>query len=572
MSVMEAGEAAVHLPWLCPTTESLLALARESVGLAWLSVREDPGAILLVLRNLLPASTASDFIREVDQVALLKSAERLLIENSRFPIPCFIDNRHEACQRISNAALRYARTAGKLAERARGVDPISAWVCGLLAPLGWMAVAAIDPSKIQACLDDADFTEQATEVQRSHWSLDQDAIARRLLRRWGVPGWVSAVVGRLQFGKEIVAGIGGDVALFRTVQAAVLLVEQQGDGLNLAVAAGIHEAIADLGLTAADLEALSIECSHAKAAKVTCCGKRPPQTDSLLPDYLRLAAENYLLKQNQVLEGLESEYDQLHALLQGGRQEDSERLRALKLEALAEFAAGAAHEINNPLAVISGQAQYLLGHEAETARQQSLQKIITQVQRVHQLLTELMQFARPARPQPQWVEPSMLARETVLSLHEFAAQRQVRIEGLEMPDLPTIHVDPRQTRTALECLVRNAVEAAGPGGWVRLGARTTHDVLEFLIEDSGQGPNPAHETHLFDPFFSGRQAGRGRGLGLPTAWRLAQEQGGDVRHATTPGEPTRFVLTLPCSPHRAGTTNSPAAAGSTSPLPRIATA
>ena len=70
----------------------------------------------------------------------------------------------------------------------------------------------------------------------------------------------------------------------------------------------------------------------------------------------------------------------------------------LKLEALAEFAAGAAHEINNPLAVISGQAQYLLGHEAETVRQQSLQKIISQVQRIHLVLTELMQLrARAGR-------------------------------------------------------------------------------------------------------------------------------------------------------------------------------
>ena len=258
-------------------------------------------------------------------------------------------------------------------------------------------------------------------------------------------------------------------------------------------------------------------------------------------------------------------------LLQGGRQADTERLRALKLEALAEFAAGAAHEINNPLAVISGQAQYLLGHEAETARQQSLHKIIGQVQRVHQLLTELMQFARPARPQRQWVDPGMLARETLLSLHDFAAQRQVRLEGVEIEDLPTLFVDARQSRTALECLVRNAIEAAGPAGWVRLRARAIPEWLEFLIEDSGQGPNPAHTEHLFDPFFSGRQAGRGRGLGLPTAWRLAKEQGGDVRHAIVPGEPTRFVLTLPWGPRRDDAVRTPVQGASTA-LRRVASA
>jgi two-component system, NtrC family, sensor kinase len=571
VSVMEAGEAAVQLPWLCPTTESLLALAREPVGLAWDSVRDDPGAVFLILRNVQSSSAPSDFAFNVDQVALLRAAQGLLVDNVHSPEPCFVDSRLEACRRVLRTALRYAWTASKLAERTAGVDPACAWVNGMTAPLGWMALAAIDPSKVQACLDDVDFSVQAAEVQRSLWSLDQDAIARRLLRRWGVPEWVSANVGRLALGKEIIEGMGADLKLFRILQAAVLLVEQQGEGLNLAVAAGIHEALADLGLTAGDLEAIGVEPIEAPAANSPDLVWRPPHADPLLPELLRLAADKHLLSQNKALESLEREQDQLHSLLQGGRQADTERLRALKLEALAEFAAGAAHEINNPLAVISGQAQYLLGHEAETARQQSLHKIITQVQRVHQLLTELMQFARPARPQRQWVEPRMLARETLLSLHEFAAQRQVRLEGLEIEDLPAIFVDARQSRTALECLVRNAIEAAGPAGWVRLRARAGSESLEFLIEDSGPGPNPAHAEHLFDPFFSGRQAGRGRGLGLPTAWRLAQEQGGDVRHAIAPGEPTRFVLTLPWGPQSGDATRASPTAASNS-LPRIATA
>src|SRR5205814_7598572 len=135
---------------------------------------------------------------------------------------------------------------------------------------------------------------------------------------------------------------------------------------------------------------------------------------------LELAAENAGRRELYLVPRLEAEVDHLHRLLLDQRAGEADRLRAQKLTALAEFAAGAGHEINNPLAVISGQAQYLLGQEADTARQQSLHKIITQVQRVHQLLTELMQFARPARPQRQRVDPRMMARETLLSLHEFA--------------------------------------------------------------------------------------------------------------------------------------------------------
>ena len=136
-------------------------------------------------------------------------------------------------------------------------------------------------------------------------------------------------------------------------------------------------------------------------------------------------------------------------------------------------------------------------------------------------------------------------RDVTLALRDLADQRQVRLECQEGEDLPLLYVDPRQVKTALECLVRNAVEAAPPGGWAALRAVLVPGALEFLIEDSGLGPTPAQEEHLFDPFYSGKQAGRGRGLGLSAAWRLAREHGGAVRHELSPGQPTRFILSLP---------------------------
>ncbi len=569
MSVMEAGEAAARLPWLCPTTESLLALARESTDLAWLTVRHDPAAILLLLRHDEPFSNPSDFVRAVDLPALLRWAGRALVDGNYSSLASRLDNGATA-RRILRLARDYAAAASMLARRTGVTDPECAWICGMLAPLGWLAVAATNPEQAEACLADAEFADQPAECQRSLWSLDQDAIARRALRRWGIPKWVSSIVGHLGLAKEVAENLDCDLPLFRVTQAAILLVEQRGAGLRLDVAASVHETLADLGLVAADFEAVGQEFAANTSKNETADAAEDSKQDLLLPEYLALAADNILLRQNRALESLESEHDQFHQLLRGGRQADTDRLQGMKLEALAEFAAGAAHEINNPLAVISGQAQYLLGHEAETARQQSLHKIITQVQRVHQMLTELMQFARPARPQRQFVEPRVLAREALLSLHEFAAHRQVTLEGTELEETPAIFVDAKQSRTSLECLVRNAIEAAGSGGWVRIRSRSTAATLEFLIEDSGPGPNPAQVEHLFDPFFSGRQAGRGRGLGLPAAWRLAREQGGDVRYTVATGVPTQFVLALPWGPHcGTGTVGSAPIAQS---LPRIASA
>src|SRR5207248_7210376 len=104
--------------------------------------------------------------------------------------------------------------------------------------------------------------------------------------------------------------------------------------------------------------------------------------------------------------------------------------------------------------------------------------------------------------------------------------------------------DPAQARTALSCLLRNAIEAAPAEGWAGVRVETSDDAtVELIVEDNGSGPTATEREHLFDPFYSGRKAGRGRGLGLSTAWRLARQNGGDVRFDPTPEGPTRFVLT-----------------------------
>jgi signal transduction histidine kinase len=94
--------------------------------------------------------------------------------------------------------------------------------------------------------------------------------------------------------------------------------------------------------------------------------------------------------------------------------------------------------------------------------------------------------------------------------------------------------------------VRNAIEAAPADGWAGLRLDTTDQGrVELIVEDNGPGPAPNQREHMFDPFYSGRQAGRGHGLGLPIAWRLARQIGGDVRFDDVPNGPTRFVLSLP---------------------------
>lgn len=274
----------------------------------------------------------------------------------------------------------------------------------------------------------------------------------------------------------------------------------------------------------------------------------------LLRDLLILAAENRRLREAAHGVRLEREVDQLHRALEEQTAGEDGRLKAGKLDALAEFAAGAGHEINNPLAVISGQAQYVLAHADEWFQgdperpRKALQTIIGQTHRVHGILRDVMQFARPAAPRPVWFDLPTLLAETAASLGDLAEQRRVRIEIGRTPDRLAAFADVEQVRQALTCLLRNAVEAAPAESWARIRVvePVPNAVVEVAVEDGGSGPDPAQRPALFDPFYSGRAAGRGRGLGLPIAWRLARQQGGDVRlDAAGSGQPTRFLLTLP---------------------------
>jgi signal transduction histidine kinase len=160
-----------------------------------------------------------------------------------------------------------------------------------------------------------------------------------------------------------------------------------------------------------------------------------------------------------------------------------------------------------------------------------------------------MQFARPSQPRQQPIGLASLVREAVAALQAAADSRKIIVHHAEAPSELIVRGDAVQWRTALVNVLRNAVEAAPNEGWVRIGcARDGADWVEIGVEDNGPGPAPALREHLFDPFFSGRSAGRGRGLGLSAAWRLAQQNGGDVRFDGADRDATRFVLRLPVEP------------------------
>jgi len=192
------------------------------------------------------------------------------------------------------------------------------------------------------------------------------------------------------------------------------------------------------------------------------------------------------------------------------------------MAALGELAAGAAHEMNNPLTVISGRSQMLARKlEGDPALSETAREVSRQARRLSDLITALRLYAEHPHPRPQVV----CVPELVRSLLEDV-QREFGTRSIEatIPDrMPPARFDPVQIAQVLREVIRNAIEA-GPGNVVSIRTQIdpSDDRLLFEVIDNGCGLSERALKHAFDPFFSEKPAGRQPGLGLARARRLAE--------------------------------------------------
>jgi hypothetical protein len=238
------------------------------------------------------------------------------------------------------------------------------------------------------------------------------------------------------------------------------------------------------------------------------------------------------------------------ALRQGDVAERFEQAVAeARREALREFAYGAGHEINNPLANIAARAQALLADEQDPERRRRLATIVDQAYRARDMIGGLMVFARPPRPQPAAVDLDGLVRAVLDPLAAVARARNLRLEYSPAPVPVVVDVDARQVQEALRVIIMNAFEAVDEGGRVEIacvrpsGGPAGRCLL--TVGDDGPGMDADAARRAFDPFYSGRDAGRGIGLGLPKAWRLIEGSGGEVSIESRPGQGTRVTIAFP---------------------------
>ena len=223
-------------------------------------------------------------------------------------------------------------------------------------------------------------------------------------------------------------------------------------------------------------------------------------------------------------------------------------LETAKLEAMKELAYGAGHEINNPLANISARAQTLLREETDPERRRALAAINTQAFRAHEMIADMMLFARPPQPKPEPCDLGQILRTLVEELSTVAVQQQAKVD-LKLPAAAVvIAADPTQIAVAIRSLLVNSLEALVTGGLIEisLAAASAQDPwVRISVADDGPGVPADVRPKVFDPFYSGREAGRGLGLGLSKCWRIVTLHGGQLEVADRQGRGVQFTLLFP---------------------------
>ena len=217
--------------------------------------------------------------------------------------------------------------------------------------------------------------------------------------------------------------------------------------------------------------------------------------------------------------------------------------RAARMTALGHLSAGLAHEIRNPLASIEGAA-YVAQTEPDPGRASEFLDIIRkETARLNGLVTQFLEFARPRPPEMIATDPAALADSVLNLVRQVAAQHNVSLQRTVDQGIAPVRCDPEQMKQVLLNLVLNAIQAMPGGGEVLVSAEKSENMLLLRVKDTGPGIPAERVDEVFDPFFTTKQ--NGTGLGLPIAYQIVEQHGGELVIETNSPQGCSFLIRLP---------------------------
>jgi two-component system NtrC family sensor kinase len=229
------------------------------------------------------------------------------------------------------------------------------------------------------------------------------------------------------------------------------------------------------------------------------------------------------------------------------RAELEQRLvQADKLSSIGLLAAGVAHEVNTPLAVISTYAQMLAKQVAEdTQKSLILDKIAKQTFRASEIVNSLLNFSRTSTTSFGDLNLNRVIQETLTLLEHQLQKAGVQVKTSLEPDLAAVHGNAGKLQQVFLNLFLNARDAMSGSGTLEVRTWSEGAGVKVEVADTGIGIPPEHLNRIYDPFFTTKAARKGTGLGLSVSYGIIQEHGGSIEASNRPGGGARFRIELP---------------------------
>lgn len=256
---------------------------------------------------------------------------------------------------------------------------------------------------------------------------------------------------------------------------------------------------------------------------------------STLIDQASFAMENALLYQQQV--------DRIKRMYQ-----------ADKMTIMGQLAAGAAHEIRNPLTSIRSTIQFLERHITDPEEKQLAGNLIGEVDRINEIIQGLLSFSKPVTPQTEITDLDQVIRQTLQLISNTANKKNIQISYSLNAEKSRIEADPQQLKQVFLNILINAIQAIkNTNGEISISvedAESTgtvpHAIREeiyILIEDNGEGIDTKNIDRIFDPFYTTKE--EGTGLGLSISYGIINRHGGDIKIRSKAGIGTTVIISLP---------------------------
>ncbi|MGH9812293.1 MAG: ATP-binding protein [Candidatus Acidiferrales bacterium] len=227
-------------------------------------------------------------------------------------------------------------------------------------------------------------------------------------------------------------------------------------------------------------------------------------------------------------------------------QLEDQLMQAEKLSSIGLLAAGVAHEVNTPLAVISNYAQMLSKQlSSDDPRGSLIEKIVKQTFRASEIISGLLNFSRTGPAELGEVRLNRIVSDSLALLEPQLRSAQIAVETTLDDNLPPVFGDSGKLQQVLVNLLSNARDAMPQGGRLSVRTRAENSRVQVEVADTGIGIPEEDLAKIYDPFFTTKSTGRGTGLGLAITYGIIQEHHGSIQVRSQPGRGATFTLEFP---------------------------